>query len=114
MNGADVGGPVHGEGMITTIHTENSLYELDQVSRRVRRVAGLNALTRNQAAFAGEEGWTDYITVTWWGDGLLFVWAVEDLGDKGAMVRQTHTSRVVAIEGPPIQGCAEMSERSGL
>jgi hypothetical protein len=67
-------------------------------------VQGLNDPTSNWARFAGEEGWAPFVEVRWWGDMLLFVWTFEDDPELGEVIRRSHTSRVLAMDGPPIRG----------
>lgn len=92
--------------MITTVYTRNSIYEVDQEAGRARRLQGLNEPTPNWARFADESGWAPYVQVRWVSDVLLFVWAVEDDPELGEVIRRSHTSTVVAIDGPLIPGSA--------
>lgn len=94
--------------MITTVHTSFSVYEIDQDAKRVRRLRGLDPQTAHQDRFSGDEGWAEYLSVAWCHDGLLFVWALEEGGSNEVVVRQTLTSPVVAMDGPPIPLVAEV------
>lgn len=90
--------------MITTVYTQNSIYQVDQDAGRARRVQGLNDPTSHWVRFADHDGWAPFVEVRWWNGVLLFVWTVEDDPEQGELIRSSHTSRVLAMDGPPIRG----------
>lgn len=93
---------VHGDVMITTLYTRNSICQVDQEAGRARRLNGLNEPTRNWARFADADGWADYVEVRWVHGSVLFVWCVEDDPDRGEVIRRSITSTVLSTDGPPI------------
>ncbi len=89
--------------VITIVHTQNSIYEVDQENRRVRRTHGLRPPLPNPTRYSDADGWATYQTVQWYEYGLLFTWAIEPNPDGGWIERRTLTSPVVTFDGPPIR-----------
>lgn len=69
-----------------------SLYEIDEESKRVRRLHGVKNPTPRQ----GQDGeWHTYESMgTGLGGGALFVWSIDNT-DDGAVARTTQTSTIV-------------------
>lgn len=82
--------------MITKVHTEFSVYELDQAEKRIRRIEGERSPTPNQ----GTDGsWRAYEQLTWIGLRLLVVYGI----DETMTLRQTMLSEIQSIDGPAIE-----------
>lgn len=73
--------------MTTLYHTANSVYEVDEEARRVRRVYGDNPPTDR---FAPEGEWKTFQSVSEAAGGLVFTWPSDGPGAS-----HTWTSRVV-------------------
>ncbi len=88
---------------VTTVYTRNSIYEVDQQARRIRRHSGLNAPTPNQVRWNEDGDWTEYDQIYIHGGELWIVWGLQ-LDDSGReIVRRTRTTRIQQQDGPPIR-----------
>lgn len=92
---------------ITTVHTINSVYEIDQDSHRMRRASSSHSPTANQTRYGEDGDWATYIELAWLGGRLLITWSVDNGAarqKKGGQVvqRRTATSQVTSVDGPPI------------
>lgn len=75
-----------------TLRTENSVYELDRVERKVRRVFSTHRATERMNAPDGT--WMYYRDLKVIEDRVFFVWEYSDSG----IARGTITSPVVSME----------------
>ena len=74
--------------------TYNSIYEIDQAGRRLRRLVGSNTPTPRQ----GDDGeWQSFhaISAVTVGDPVIIVWRMQ-----GDAAQATYTSPVTAIDEP--------------
>lgn len=78
--------------LMRVISTANSVYQVDEDNRLIRRVLGVNQPTPRQ----GDDGqWKEYKSIGLGGDGLLIIWEYNPDGSA----RCTWTSTVVADTG---------------
>ena len=66
---------------ITTAYTRNSIYEVDQSARQIRRRSGLNPPLPNQVRYGADGGWAPYEQISWC-DGGLWMGRVGLAGDR--------------------------------
>lgn len=88
--------------MTTLVTTENSIYEFDAPTQRVRRLAGVGEPTPNMQRVVTPGGdWMPYTTLQRhprYPDSILITWGLE-----GNVLRRTLTSKVHAIDGDPLE-----------
>ena len=71
-----------------TVNTENSIYEIDEDNRLIRRVSGLSSPTPRQ----GKDGeWKEYVSIEPFEGGMLICWGTNPNGTA----KCTWTSNIV-------------------
>lgn len=92
-------------GPVVILRTEHSMYEVDQVRERVRRIGSTHEPTERMAVQDGV--WMNYLDIKTTGGSVLFVWSYDDQG----IAKCTLTSQLLDVSVGPLATYVEESMR---